>query len=399
MARHGRQRLIPGRRIPPVTNTVLCHTSMAGSDVGWCSTGWRCHVRTHLAVVVLLFAPTCESLAADRPPNVPLVAGLVIVSVTRSPDGDRENAVTVQQVSRHGVRYAWQSYEPAPGGGRQRLDFAREVRAADLAAGGGLHTIFSTADSGPQPGTTSLLLSRAVYARLVKDETVSLPITMLAPGTSDLVTLQGNANVVGPRPISFPVLLNGERVSLPALQVQVVLQGEGRQFRSDFLILADATHPLILRNDRAGPIRTQVVRIDHPSGTSILPARVGAALDARCRAELPGVYFDVGSAELDDRSSPVLQELAALLVRHPEWVVQIEGHTDNIGSAAANLALSIARAAAVHDFLIQRPGISARNVRSNGLGAIRPRETNDTLEGRARNRRVEITRECAGASN
>ncbi|HEX6089114.1 MAG TPA: OmpA family protein, partial [Gemmatimonadales bacterium] len=71
-------------------------------------------------------------------------------------------------------------------------------------------------------------------------------------------------------------------------------------------------------------------------------------------------------------------------------------HTDSIGSATANKALSERRVAAVRARLVERHGVNAARLKVAGLGAARPREPNATIEGRARNRRVELVRDCAG---
>ena len=79
--------------------------------------------------------------------------------------------------------------------------------------------------------------------------------------------------------------------------------------------------------------------------------------------------------------------------RHPDWRLNIDGHTDSIGGdSAANLDLSRRRSEAVRKALIGRFGITADRLSSGGHGAASPKDTNDTPEGRARNRRVELSR-------
>jgi OmpA-OmpF porin, OOP family len=78
--------------------------------------------------------------------------------------------------------------------------------------------------------------------------------------------------------------------------------------------------------------------------------------------------------------------------KDPSWVLVVEGHTDNIGGDLRNQDLSSRRAAAVKAALVER-GVSADRLNTAGCGASVPRETNDTLAGRARNRRVELTRQ------
>jgi OOP family OmpA-OmpF porin len=80
--------------------------------------------------------------------------------------------------------------------------------------------------------------------------------------------------------------------------------------------------------------------------------------------------------------------------RHPDWKLRVTGHTDSIGgSGNGNQVLSARRAAAVKDALASHYGVAAIRLDTGGAGDSQPLETNATLEGRARNRRVELTRE------
>jgi outer membrane protein OmpA-like peptidoglycan-associated protein len=88
----------------------------------------------------------------------------------------------------------------------------------------------------------------------------------------------------------------------------------------------------------------------------------------------------------------VLEEIAGVLARHPDWILRIDGHTDGIGGEAANLDLSQRRAASVKAALVRRHGIAAARLSTGGYGENRPKASNDTPEGRALNRRVELTR-------
>jgi outer membrane protein OmpA-like peptidoglycan-associated protein len=117
-------------------------------------------------------------------------------------------------------------------------------------------------------------------------------------------------------------------------------------------------------------------------------------LDTACRIELPGVYFAFNSARIDPASDRSLGALARVLAGHPDWVITVEGHTDSIGTAAANQALSQRRAEAVRARLAERHGMNTSAWKAVGFGPSRPREPNATIEGRARNRRVELVRDC-----
>jgi outer membrane protein OmpA-like peptidoglycan-associated protein len=117
------------------------------------------------------------------------------------------------------------------------------------------------------------------------------------------------------------------------------------------------------------------------------------ALTEKKPVQIYGIYFDFNSAAIKPESAPVLREIAAIMRKNPDWKLGVSGNTDNIGDGKANLALSQKRAAAVKDALVTRFKISPDRLVTGGYGASRPIETNDTLEGRARNRRVELQRE------
>jgi outer membrane protein OmpA-like peptidoglycan-associated protein len=104
---------------------------------------------------------------------------------------------------------------------------------------------------------------------------------------------------------------------------------------------------------------------------------------------LKNIFFDFGSANLHLSSESELKQLIALLNENPTVSIQINGHTDNVGSEANNLALSQSRAEAVMDYLIQK-GISANRLTAKGFGESQPIDTNDTEAGRKRNRRTEF---------
>ncbi len=100
-------------------------------------------------------------------------------------------------------------------------------------------------------------------------------------------------------------------------------------------------------------------------------------------------YFETNKAELKKTSIPSLDSLATILKQHPEVAIRIEGHTDNVGTSELNLKLSKERAATVREFLISK-GIDPGRISSEGYGDTRPIRENNTEEGKAKNRRVEI---------
>jgi outer membrane protein OmpA-like peptidoglycan-associated protein len=125
------------------------------------------------------------------------------------------------------------------------------------------------------------------------------------------------------------------------------------------------------------------------SGTG---AALEQALQDTGRADVYSIYFSFDSDAIREESEPTLAEIAELMRKHPEWRLMINGHTDNVSSDAYNLDLSRRRAAATVSALTSRYGIDASRLTSSGSGEAAPKDTNDTLEGRARNRRVELIR-------
>jgi hypothetical protein len=116
---------------------------------------------------------------------------------------------------------------------------------------------------------------------------------------------------------------------------------------------------------------------------------LGADLSNQCHVALTGVLFDFNKSTLKPESDPVLERVHALLVKDVALKLEVQGHTDNVGTDSYNQTLSEARAAAVVGWLTQH-GVAAGRLSSRGYGKTMPIADNKTDEGRARNRRVEI---------
>ena len=104
---------------------------------------------------------------------------------------------------------------------------------------------------------------------------------------------------------------------------------------------------------------------------------------------LDNVFFDTGKATLRPVSVEELKELKEYLELKPDIIVEIRGHTDNVGSDESNMKLSQRRAESVKRWLVNN-GISADRIKANGYGETTPRATNKTEEGRQKNRRTEV---------
>jgi len=107
------------------------------------------------------------------------------------------------------------------------------------------------------------------------------------------------------------------------------------------------------------------------------------------RIVLRGVNFDFDRAVIRPDASVILDEVSSMLSGRPDVAVRVEGYTDATGPEAYNQGLSQRRAASVREYLVEH-GIAASRLTSAGLGESQPIATNDTREGRALNRRVEL---------
>ncbi|WP_164730386.1 OmpA family protein [Pelagibacterium montanilacus] len=138
------------------------------------------------------------------------------------------------------------------------------------------------------------------------------------------------------------------------------------------------------RLDRAGGAETWRVTVTAPRAEDICRDEVQAYMEDR------SILFASGSAALTPESAELMPELASILSVCPETVVYVEGHTDSVGGQELNLPLSVSRAEAVVDALIEE-GVSVMRLYAVGYGASLPIASNDTAAGRMENRRIVFT--------
>jgi len=259
-------------------------------------------------------------------------------------------------------------------------------------------------------GTTRLRLSDKSFKEIKtsgKTDIRYLGITRTGEEESKPYHDAGTLTRVEPEDVQYPMIVNDERVTLPVIHLTGPMASVGKdprphkerptQDEGEIYVIDDPVDPLVLlyrEKDRAyhaGRFRIEVVKIDykvaHPVNT------VEKQLKEAKRAVTYGIYFDFNKDTIKPESEKVLKEIVQAMTDNPSWKLTVEGHTDNIGGDAYNLDLSKRRAAAVKQALVARYHIAADRLSTDGFGASHPIETNDTLEGRARNRRVELTRE------
>ena len=104
---------------------------------------------------------------------------------------------------------------------------------------------------------------------------------------------------------------------------------------------------------------------------------------------LQGIQFEVGKTVIKKTSFAILNQIAKVLIENPTYLVDVRGHTDNVGKPATNLIMSDKRASAVRDYLIGK-GVNGDRITSHGFGDTQPVASNKTKAGKAKNRRVEF---------
>ena len=117
---------------------------------------------------------------------------------------------------------------------------------------------------------------------------------------------------------------------------------------------------------------------------------VSQTADNRLKLDIPSdVSFDVGRSAIKPNFDPILNQFGSTLVQHPETTISIIGHTDSTGSDAINNPLSVDRANSARDYLVSR-GVARNRISTDGRGAREPVADNATVQGRDKNRRIEI---------
>ena len=221
----------------------------------------------------------------------------------------------------------------------------------------------------------------------------------------ELVAWKGTFTRIEPDDVPFPLIINDERVNVPAIHVRSNMKvienagrsGPGRPGPRDqpveAYILDDPNTPVMLSWMQGESLKeydafkSEIVRVTYPSDKPTIEEQ----LEKHRKAITWGINFDFNSDTIRPVSEPVLKEIAQAMSDRPDWKLNVTGHTDNIGGHKYNLDLSQRRAAAVKKALVERYHIDPNRLSTSGDGDSAPIDTNDTLEGRARNRRVELT--------
>jgi outer membrane protein OmpA-like peptidoglycan-associated protein len=365
------------------------------------SSSSKCRRGRTIPLLLALAAGAIPAASANAPRvEIPLCAGLTIVTAIEDPKGDYESIKRVTEVTAANVQMTVNGDRPTATGVR-KITVARTVRQEDLRTASFYLHIFDSRAPTLIPGSTALGTSAAVLAALKSKGTANIDVVDPAYRAAPVEEMRRNVSRyplarVGIETVA--VTVNGARVDLPVVHAR----GSNLGDRAEFFFLDDERNPLTLKyvfgtggqGDDTG--RLQVVRISYACtapGGDVPEGRLERALREQGRADVYDIYFEFNSDRIRDESQSTLLEIAGVLRRHPDWKLAIEGHTDNVASDAYNLDLSQRRAAAVKTALTTKYAVDAQRLTATGFGEARPKDRNDTLEGRARNRRVELVRQ------
>lgn len=179
--------------------------------------------------------------------------------------------------------------------------------------------------------------------------------------------------------------------------IKIYLPDDQAPIAADTTSATDGKYEINL--DNAGPFLMEVTAEGyffrnralqfHPDTTLMVQNFELQKIKTGARIVIANILFNTGNATLRAESYAELNKLAALLHENPQVRIEVSGHTDNTGSAAVNKRLSRSRALSVRNYLVSQ-GISGDRVDFEGYGFDRPIAPNETEEGRAANRRVEI---------
>jgi outer membrane protein OmpA-like peptidoglycan-associated protein len=361
------------------------------------------------------------STATNGAGPAPLKQGMLVITAIADTTGDYESMKAIQSIDASGVTVSYHADKPKAGAGSgegTETTVSRTVLTEDLNTAHDYAELFGSNDPPSFPGTTAISASREVFAELQQKGSsefsfrpdglkgalgslMGMFTKMTGTDTKDLgagsleglskekCALQKEGNGL----FAFPVLLNAQPTTLPAVRA-ACMTDDGL---AEFYILNQPDYPLMLSWKMGSGSQLQVIKITYPppakTDAKSAPSVIEQQLKEKKKVDIYGIYFDFASDRLKPESTPVLQEIAGVLRDDPDWKLTVSGHTDNVGGDPYNLDLSKRRAAAVKLALVTQYRIAPDRLSTDGFGASRPVDTNDTLAGRARNRRVELTRE------
>ena len=194
------------------------------------------------------------------------------------------------------------------------------------------------------------------------------------------------------RTVSGLQVIQNHADAIKAVGGEVVKETDGNIFKTTYngkeiwIYLNSSVYNNNLNNYSLHSIEVDVMKQE------ISALDIKGSIVSQGKIALYGILFDTGKSEIKPESEKAISSVATYLKENPEVNVYIVGHTDNVGDYAMNQKLSKARGESVKSYLVLKYQISATRLSGDGAGPICPVTSNDTEEGRALNRRVEIVK-------
>jgi outer membrane protein OmpA-like peptidoglycan-associated protein len=338
--------------------------------------------------------------------------GTILTSAWSLPLADAESDSIIQSASPASLLFRYNGIVAAglDMAAKSHADFINTVCAKDItegetySTGWKFNSLRNPLAPGLYPGVSRLLVPAAKFNELKSSGSATFVFAyydyMDALTEWELLAWKGTLTRVEPDDVPFPLIINDERITVSAIHVRAsmkVIETAGRfgprDQPAEAYVLDDPNTPVVLSwmmgkdMHQDDSFKVQLVRVTYPNDKPSIEQQL-----AKSRKAITwGINFDFNSDGIRPVSEPVLNEIAQAMADRPDWKLTITGHTDNIGGRKYNLDLSQRRSASVKNALVERYHVDPNRLSTSGSGDYAPIDTNDTLEGRARNRRVELT--------
>ena len=362
-------------------------------------------LRMKRSLILALVCATLMGMTSSQAPRIPLVKDLTIWRAQRGgpTQGDYEGSIRVEAMDAQSVTLI-----------SSGLGVGIDTRMArtTMRDGRTYREVWTTADPEVIAGATSMMVSSALLNELATKGSTTMTIipntgtgksgsmlgqmsviakAVFSDSTSTGTPYTGTLRRIEPAAMPFSVLINGHPSSVAAIHARGIVVAESDSMNIELYILDDPLLPIVLQSGAVGGEGGRVIKITYPDSSA--RSDLEQHLADKRPAEVYDIYFDYNEATITHQSDVALRDIAGIMRRHPDWRLDIVGHTDSIGgSGAGNMALSARRATAVSTALTSHYGVAAGSFTTRGAGGGQPVATNSTLEGRAKNRRVELRR-------
>jgi len=363
-------------------------------------------------------ADASTEIAAQAQAAIPLKEGLTLsYAWTKTPQEEYECLIQITKIAPGAIDTSASCNVPG-----QTAPVIKRICRSDLRHARLIHTLYGavkvlgpSGEDEPETivGATAFTVSTDDFAKMQK--TGAMLHHYVEVGDSGRLVKDGVGELHVDDRGTLRVVVNDGPLDVPVIKLSGKakwwIRGKRLETTETAVVLDDARFPLYLdQQSTAAETRSRIkfATITYPSddkgkgqftGQGNGQERNGRgsiedALLEEKHVDVYGIYFDFNSDRIRPESDPVLKEIGTLMQKYPDWRLSIAGHTDNIGgNGNYNLELSRRRSEAVKRALVDRFRISTDRMTTSGYGAGAPKDTNDTPEGRARNRRVELVRQ------